>query len=76
MNIDKLFHFISDKAFKARYVLCVSAVNIELNFGGVGDSVRFPVIAAIPTPISFLKQSVYKSPYSLYLFLMTSLNIF
>ena len=45
--------------FRARCFACVSAVNIEINFGSDGNSVRLPVVTAAPTPISLLEPSVY-----------------
>ena len=52
------------------------AVNIDLKFCSDADSVRIPVVAAAPTPISLLKPSVYKCFHSLRLFSTTSLNLF
>ena len=52
--------------FKAGCIACVSAVNIELNFGSDADYVRFPVVAAALTPISLLETSVYMCFHHLY----------
>ena len=76
MNIVKFFHFVADTVFKAIYIACVSAVNMELNFGSDADFVRTPVLAAAPTSISFLEPSVYMWFHPLYLFSTTSLNLF
>ena len=59
VNIVKIFHFVADFVFRAWFIACASAVNIELNFGIGADSVRFPVVAAAPTPNSLLEPSVY-----------------
>ena len=58
MNIVEFFPFVADILFRARCIACVSAVKIELKFGWDTDSVRFLVVAAAPTPISFLEPSV------------------
>ena len=59
MNIVKFFPFVADPVFRARCIACISAVNIELNFGSDADFEGFPVIAAAPTTISLLELSVY-----------------
>ena len=50
MNIVKFFPFVADIIFRARCIACVSAVNMELNFGSDADSVQFTVVTAAPTP--------------------------
>ena len=55
----KFFPYVADIVFRARCIACVSAVKIELNFGSDADFVRFSVVAAASTPISFLEPSVY-----------------
>ena len=75
MNIEKLFLFVADIVFRDRLTACASAVNIELNFGIGADSVRFPVVAAAPTPNSLLEPSLYICFHPLYSF-STSLNLF
>ena len=60
MNIANFFPLVADIVFRARCIACVSAVNIELNFGSDANSVRLPVVAAAPTPISLLEPSMYK----------------
>ena len=47
---------------------CVSAVNIELNFGNDANSVRLPVEAAAPTHISLLEPYVYVIPPYVFIF--------
>ena len=59
MKIVKFFPFVADIVIRARCIACVSAVNIDLNFGSNANFVRFPVVAAAPTPISLLEPSVY-----------------
>ena len=59
MNIAKFFHLVADIVLRARCIACVSALNIELNFGSDADFVRFPMVAAASTPISLLEPSVY-----------------
>ena len=59
MNITNFFPHVADIVFRARCNAFVSAVNIELNFGSDANSVRLPVVAAAPTPISLLEPSVY-----------------
>ena len=59
MNIVKFFPFVADVVSKARFNAYVYAVNVELNFGSDADFVGFPIVAAAPTPISFLVQYVY-----------------
>ena len=58
MNIVKFFPFVANILFRARCIACVSSVKIDINFGIDADSVRFPVVAADPTPISLLEPSV------------------
>ena len=55
----EILSFIADIAFRARCIACVSAANIELNFGSDAAFVRFLVVATAPTPISLLEPSVY-----------------
>ena len=76
VNIEKFFLFVADIAFRARCIVCVSAVNIEINFGNDADSVRFPVVAAARTYISLLEPSVYMCFHPLCLFSKSSLNLF
>ena len=57
-------------------VLHVSAVNLWVIFGSAADTVRLPVEAATPTPISFLELSVNMGFHLLYLFSTTFLNLF
>ena len=61
--------------YLTRGIACVSAVNKQLNFGRDADSVRFPVVAATPTPNSLFEPSVYMCFPPLYLFSITSLNL-
>ena len=76
MNIEKFFPFVTDILFRARYITYVSAVNMELRFVSDADSVRFPVVAAPPTPISLLEQSVFTCFHPLYLFSTIYSNLF
>ena len=46
--MEKIFRLFADSVFRARCITCVSAVNIELNFGSDANSVWFPVVAALP----------------------------
>ena len=55
----KFLSLAADIVFRASCIANFSAVKMELNFCSVADSVRFPVEAAAPTPISFLEPSVY-----------------
>ena len=75
VNIDKFFPFVADIVFRARWFACVSSVNMEQSFGSDADSVRFPVVAAAPTPISLLEPSVYMCFNPLYLFSTTFINL-
>ena len=59
MNVLELFPLVADFLVRARCIACVSDVNIELNFGSDADYVRFPVVAAAPTPISLLEPSLH-----------------
>ena len=63
MNIEIFFIFAADIVFGARCIRCVAVLNILLNFGSDADSVRFPVVDAVPTPISRLEPSVYMCVY-------------
>ena len=76
MNIANLFPLVKYIVFRARCIACVSAVNIELNFGIDANFVWFQVVAAAATSISFLVPSVYMCFHPLYLFSTTSLNLF
>ena len=68
MNIENFFPFVADIVLRTRGIACVSAVNIEQNFGSEADSVRFPVVAAAITHISLSKPSVHMCFHHLYLF--------
>ena len=59
MNIVKFLPLVADIVFKPRCFACFSGVNIELNFGSDADFMRFPMVAAAPTPISVFEPSVY-----------------
>ena len=59
MNIANFLPLVTEIVFRARCIACVSAVNLELNFGSDANSVRLPVVAAALTPISLLEPSVY-----------------
>ena len=72
MNIETLFSFVADFVVRARCFACVSAVNLELNFGSDVDYVWFTVVAAASTPISLFEPSVYMCFHPLYLFSTTS----
>ena len=76
VNIEMLFIFLADIVFRARCILRVSAVNIEINFDSDIKPVMFPVVAAAPTPIYLLESSVNMCFYPLYILSMTSLNLF
>ena len=78
MNTEKFLPFVADIVFRARFIACVSAVNIKIKliFGSDADSVRFPVVTATPTPVSLFEPSVYVCFHHLYLFSTTSLNLF
>ena len=68
---------VADIVFRAICIACVFAVKVELNYGGDADSGRFPVVAAVPTPISYFEPSVYTCFHPSYLFSTTYLiNIF
>ena len=57
--MEKFFPFVADIVFRASCIAYVSVLNMELNFCNDADFAHFPVIAAAPTPISLLEQSVY-----------------
>ena len=76
MNIDKLFPFVADTVFRARCIACISAVNLQLNFGSETGSVPFPVVAATPTVILLMERCVYMCFLPLYFFSTTSINFF
>ena len=63
MNIVNFLPCVADIVLRARYIACVSAEDIELNFGSDADSVPFPVFGAAPTRISLLEPSVYMCFY-------------
>ena len=63
----KIFPVVADFVLRAKCIACVSAVNIEINFGSDADSVRFPMIAATSTPFSLLDSSVNMFPSSVFI---------
>ena len=76
VNKEKFLAFVAVIVFRARYIACVSAMNIEHNFDSVVNFVRFLVLAPAPVPISLLEQSFYTCFHSFYLFATISLNLF
>ena len=66
INIEKSFIFVADIVFRARCFSRVFAVSIKLNLVSVTDYVRFPVVAAAPTPISLMEPYVYICFHPLY----------